>query len=115
MNSKPPIVQTFESLTLPFKLLLDKDVPWKAKIVPVGLFIIYLFFPVDMIPDFLPVLGLADDLAVFTACAYLIVYMTPSIVIDKYLEQPALPASTEKTEKIINIEVSKKKKSHRSK
>lgn len=105
MIPKPPLVQTFESLTLPFKLLVDLEVPLQAKIIPILLFIAYLAFPLDFLPDILPVAGLVDDAAVFAACAYLIIYMTPETVLVKYLS----PASPELPEKIIEVEVTKKK------
>lgn len=54
-------------LTLPdfvaliFRLMKDPRVPAKAK-VKLGLFTAYLVSPVDLVPDFIPVLGQVDDL-----------------------------------------------------
>jgi len=44
-----------------FRLLKDTRVPAGAK-VKLGLFVVYLASPVDVIPDFIPVLGQVDDL-----------------------------------------------------
>lgn len=90
MNStipKPPIIQTLESLSLPFKLLIDWEVPWYAKFVPISLFIVYLFLPIDLITDFIPVVGLFDDAAAFAGCSYLLIKLTPTKILNKYLSQ----------------------------
>jgi uncharacterized membrane protein YkvA (DUF1232 family) len=42
------------------RLLADKRVPRRAK-VPIVLLIPYLASPIDLIPDFIPVLGQLDD------------------------------------------------------
>jgi uncharacterized membrane protein YkvA (DUF1232 family) len=39
----------------------DPRVPWYAKLVVVGV-LAYAFSPIDLIPDFIPVLGLLDDM-----------------------------------------------------
>lgn len=44
-------------------------VPKSSKMIIVGA-ISYLIFPVDLIPDFVPVVGLADDSAVVAAAVY---------------------------------------------
>ena len=48
-------------------LLRDPRVPRRAKVV-LGLTALYLAFPIDLIPDFIPVLGYADD-AIIVAIA----------------------------------------------
>ena len=45
------------------KLLMDKRVPIKLKIVPL-LAIVYTFLPTDLIPDFFPIIGWIDDLLI---------------------------------------------------
>jgi len=47
------------------RLLADERVPRRAK-VPLVLLIPYLASPIDLIPDFIPVLGYADDAIVVT-------------------------------------------------
>ena len=44
-----------------------KEVP-VATIVSIIMTLLYVFSPVDLIPDFLPVIGLLDDAAVMGAC-----------------------------------------------
>jgi uncharacterized membrane protein YkvA (DUF1232 family) len=62
--------EQFESFKLTWGLLQDywagnyKNVPWKL-LASIGFAVTYLVSPLDIIPDFLPVLGFVDDAAVF--------------------------------------------------
>jgi uncharacterized membrane protein YkvA (DUF1232 family) len=47
------------------RLLRDPRVPRRTKLV-VGAAVAYIASPIDLIPDFIPVVGLADDLLVLT-------------------------------------------------
>lgn len=42
--------------------MTDKDTPAYLRILPVMVFLAYLVFPFDLIPDFIPLLGLVDDI-----------------------------------------------------
>lgn len=60
--------------TIYYSLLLfytakNPAVPKSSKMIIVGA-LSYLIFPVDLIPDFVPVVGLADDGAVIAAAVY---------------------------------------------
>jgi uncharacterized membrane protein YkvA (DUF1232 family) len=50
-------------IRLVWALLRDGRVPGQQKLILAGIGA-YLFFPIDLIPDFVPVLGQLDDLAV---------------------------------------------------
>lgn len=60
----------FESFKLMWSLLQDywagdyTAVPWKL-LAAIGFAVAYLVSPIDIIPDFIPVLGFVDDAAVF--------------------------------------------------
>ena len=62
--------EQFESFKLTWGLLQDywagnyKNVPWKL-LASIGFAVTYLVSPLDISPDFLPVLGCVDDAAVF--------------------------------------------------
>jgi uncharacterized membrane protein YkvA (DUF1232 family) len=43
----------------------DPRVPWYVKALAAGL-VAYAFSPIDLIPDFIPVLGYLDDLVVIS-------------------------------------------------
>lgn len=53
-------------------MLTNKDTSKWPKIF-ILLAIVYLFIPIDIIPDFIPVIGLLDDLGVFTVTATVVV------------------------------------------
>jgi len=47
-------------------------VPKSAKMIMLGA-LSYLIFPIDLIPDFIPVVGLADDAAIIAAAVYKVI------------------------------------------
>ncbi len=53
-------------LRLVHRLATDKTLPRGVR-VRLGLLLAYLAFPIDLIPDFIPVLGYADDAIIVTA------------------------------------------------
>lgn len=58
----------------------DKRTPIAAKIL-IGITIGYLLSPVDLIPDFIPVLGLLDDLIIVPALIALSIKLIPEIIL----------------------------------
>ena len=60
----------FETFKVMWALIQDywngdyKNVPWKL-IAAIGFAVAYLVSPIDVIPDFIPILGFVDDAAVF--------------------------------------------------
>ena len=62
--------EQFENFVLLWGLLKDywngeyKNAPWRL-IAAIGFAVAYLVSPIDVIPDFIPVLGFVDDAAVF--------------------------------------------------
>jgi uncharacterized membrane protein YkvA (DUF1232 family) len=66
------------------RLLRDARVPlWVKAVVP--LLILYLAMPLDIIPDFLPVIGHLDDLLILLVGVALFVRFTPVAVIEEHL------------------------------
>lgn len=54
--------------------------PWLAKAV--GLFVVaYALSPIDLIPDFVPVLGFVDDVLLLPGLIYLAIRLLPSDVL----------------------------------
>lgn len=65
-----------------FLALKHKGTPWYAKAlaaVTVG----YALSPIDLIPDFIPVLGYLDDLLLLPALVWLVVKLIPKDVFDE--------------------------------
>ncbi len=57
-------------------LLASPLTPWPLKAI-LGLLVVYLLSPIDIVPDFIPVLGQADDLAVMAIIAAVVLYLLP--------------------------------------
>lgn len=58
------------------------DVPWYAKAMGIVM-VAYAFSPIDLIPDFIPVLGLLDDLIILP----LLIWFTLKLIPAKVLAQ----------------------------
>lgn len=58
----------------------DPRVPWYAKLLAVCV-VAYAFSPIDLIPDFIPVLGLLDDLVIVPLGIMLALKLIPEHVI----------------------------------
>ena len=65
------------------ELLADPHLPWKQRLVILGT-VAYLLNPIDLIPDFIPVLGLLDDLLLVPAGLWLFVRMLPPGLIEEH-------------------------------
>jgi len=65
--------------------------PWYAK-VTAGLVVAYAFSPIDLVPDFIPVLGYLDDLLLVPLGIALALKMIPPEVMAECRRQAADPA-----------------------
>jgi uncharacterized membrane protein YkvA (DUF1232 family) len=61
----------------------DPRVPWYAKLL-VGLIVAYALSPIDLIPDFIPVIGYLDDLLIVPAGIALAVKLIPNGVFEEH-------------------------------
>ncbi|TCL75141.1 uncharacterized membrane protein YkvA (DUF1232 family) [Hydrogenispora ethanolica] len=64
----------------------DPRVPWYAKWLAV-LVLGYAFSPIDLIPDFIPVLGYLDDLLLVPLGIKLLIHWIPREVLAEYQER----------------------------
>jgi uncharacterized membrane protein YkvA (DUF1232 family) len=62
-----------------FLALKRKETPWYAKLLA-GLTVGYALSPIDLIPDFIPVLGFLDDLILLPAMVALTIRLIPADV-----------------------------------
>ena len=65
-----------------FLAFQHKDTPWYAKAV-LGITLIYALSPIDLIPDFIPVLGYLDDVILLPALIALAIKMIPKSVMEE--------------------------------
>ena len=62
--------------------LRDTRVPWYARVLAL-IVVAYALSPVDLIPDFIPVLGYVDDLLLIPAGIYLTLKLIPREVMEE--------------------------------
>jgi uncharacterized membrane protein YkvA (DUF1232 family) len=67
------------------RLMRDPRVPWRAKIIA-GAVVAYVASPIDLIPDFIPVLGYVDDLLVAIIGGVLLLRSVPRHVVEEHLQ-----------------------------
>ena len=65
-----------------FLALKNKKTPWYAKIIA-AVVVIYALSPVDLIPDFIPVLGYLDDIIILPALITWCVKCIPTETFEK--------------------------------
>ena len=63
-----------------FLALKRKETPWFAKILA-AIVVVYALSPVDLIPDFIPILGYLDDVIILPALIALTVKLIPKSVL----------------------------------
>ena len=64
-----------------FLALKEKRTPWYAKIIA-AIVVVYALSPVDLIPDFIPVLGYLDDVIILPALIALCIKCIPKEVFE---------------------------------
>ena len=69
---------------LALALVRDGRLPMRARLVPPGL-ILYLAMPIDIIPDFIPVLGYMDDVIVMVVGVTFLLRVTPRPLLEEHL------------------------------
>jgi uncharacterized membrane protein YkvA (DUF1232 family) len=82
----------------------DPRVPWYAKLLA-ALVLGYALSPIDLIPDFIPVLGYLDDLILIPLGIILVIKLIPPDVYEYYRAQEAVstPHSNYKAAAVIII------------
>lgn len=85
-NSALKLKSEAQVLLLAYK---DKRTPVTAKIL-IGVTVGYLLSPIDLIPDFIPVLGLVDDLIIVPALIAWSISLIPAVVMQDARNRAAL-------------------------
>jgi uncharacterized membrane protein YkvA (DUF1232 family) len=75
--------QLWRTGRLALRLLRDSRVPLGAKII-FGATVLYLLSPLDVVPDWIPVLGQADDLVVLMAGLNLFLKACPRWLVEEH-------------------------------
>ncbi len=82
-------LRTRRKLTFVRLMMGDDHVPMYVKIIPV-LLLVYLTSPIDLVPDFIPVLGYMDDVVIALLALALIIRLTSGPVVLDLLQRAQL-------------------------
>jgi len=82
-NWAKEILKTVDLLKLAYK---DPRVPWYAKAFS-SLIIAYAISPIDLIPDFIPIIGYIDDLIIVPLGISLALKMIPKNILQEYKDK----------------------------
>ena len=83
MNLKQRAKQLKIDIPAVFLCLKSKETPLAAKILA-GITVAYALSPIDLIPDFIPVLGYLDDLIILPALIALTIRLIPKDTLERY-------------------------------
>lgn len=75
-----------DKLALGRALFGDARVPIAAKLLSV-LVVVYLASPIDLLPDFIPVVGFLDDVLIVLAGVGLLLRLVPASVLEEHLHR----------------------------
>ncbi|MEK0179820.1 MAG: DUF1232 domain-containing protein [Oscillatoriales cyanobacterium] len=96
MQSLKQLARKFKKETYAIYLAsLDPRVPWYARMLA-GVTVAYAFSPIDLIPDFIPILGYLDDLIIVPFGIWLVIKMIPPEVLAECREKAAAQIKREK-------------------
>ena len=82
MNLKERAKQLKTDIPTVYLAIKSEETPWIAKFFG-GLAIIYALSPIDLIPDFIPILGFLDDLIILPLLITLAIKFIPKAVMEK--------------------------------
>lgn len=88
MNLKERAKQLKTDIPAVFLALKHPQTPWTAKALA-AITVVYALSPIDLIPDFIPVLGYLDDVLLLPALIALTVRLIPADVFAQCREQAA--------------------------
>ena len=89
LGVKEKLLQTLNVL---YRCMFDVQVPWYVKLL-LGLIIAYVISPIDLIPDFIPIIGLLDELILVPLGLALAIRLLPDELMEKYrnMDEQVLP------------------------
>ncbi|AGE21102.1 DUF1232 family protein [Geobacillus sp. GHH01] len=78
------IVHVRRFLPFLFEFFVSHEVPMRKKLFSVGLLLLYIALPLDLIPDWLALFGFIDDFAVLMFILQQVIKMAPISLKEKY-------------------------------
>ena len=101
------LTEIMRNAQLAWHLLTDRRVNLLTKLIIPGLMLGYLIFPADVLPDFIPVLGQLDDLAILALGIKLFIQFSPKDIVREYRDgfsSPSAPAEPNDTTDTIDAD-----------
>lgn len=86
MNIKEQAKKLKSDIPAVFIALKDKETPLTAKILA-GITVGYALSPIDLVPDFVPVLGYLDDVIILPALVALTIKLVPKEIWERSKQQ----------------------------
>ncbi|MFQ9885946.1 MAG: YkvA family protein [Negativibacillus massiliensis] len=86
MEQKEKLRQLAEDIPALCLAMKEKDTPFLAKILA-GTAVVYALSPIDLIPDFIPVIGYLDDLILLPLLVVLTLKLIPDETFERCREQ----------------------------
>ena len=77
------LFRLISSIRLVWKLLTDSRVPFWIRIA-LPLALIYVISPIDILPDFIPVMGRVDDIIAVVAGIMILLKLAPKKVVNQH-------------------------------
>lgn len=77
-------------IQLAYRLMRDERVPISAKLIP-AFALLYVLSPIDLIPDFIMVIGLVDDVAIVMGSLRMLEMFTPDYIVAEHRAALGLP------------------------
>lgn len=82
MNLKEKAYEIKKSISALFIAIKMKETPWYAKVISI-ITVWYALSPIDLIPDFIPVLGYLDDIIILPILILLSIKLIPKEIMDE--------------------------------
>jgi uncharacterized membrane protein YkvA (DUF1232 family) len=89
---KASVRQAFQQFRIVLRAVVHPEVPWYAKLV-CGCTVLYVTSPIQLIPNFIPILGQLDDVLLVGLSIKLLRRSTPQSVLDDCLNGSRKPVA----------------------
>ncbi len=83
------LTEIMRNAQLAWHLLTDRRVGLLLKLIIPGLMLGYLLWPVDLLPDVVPVIGQLDDLAILALSIKIFIELCPKDIVREYRGEAA--------------------------
>lgn len=93
--------ELWRTFPLAWRLLQDRQVAPLLKIIPL-LAVIYVLFPIDIVPDVIPVAGQLDDVAVLLLALRLFVKLAPPDAVARH--SPEFGTTSDRDDDVVDGE-----------